>query len=286
MTKKVSTLPISLTDLGSTALASFNFTEAKLYDRMRPETYNLAKAVPVYLVSKTQIDEIYPPQKRRAFNDPECIRAASEEFERIWQERYAKQFDNDPDRKRALWWEHILSRCGGSMVYVAMGLYIPKGDTVNASFLSSPIQGPAIFLCLERIANHAAQNNVPNQLGLAKVYYHELAHAELDTGSTEYHKHWVRVIEESLCNALTLTHFTSTTEARKVQRLMESQPLEYRGYRYIWQPFQNSSRRGWEGLFPFFPFAHPEIWRRLAHDPDLWWHWPHWWGGYYRKITT
>lgn len=66
-----------------------------------------------------------------------------------------------------------------------------------------------------------------------KVYYHELGHAIMDTlpdgAPNPYLKPWGRTVEESLANAIAYRCF-SGTEARWVQRLIQDQPAEYRGY--------------------------------------------------------
>ena len=94
-------------------------------------------------------------------------------------------------------------------------------------------QAPAIFLCCERIIGWASRVGVSHHLVMDKVYYHELGHGVMDTlpdgAPNPYFETWGRIVEESLANAIAYRCF-SGTEARWVQRLIQDQPAEYRGY--------------------------------------------------------
>jgi hypothetical protein len=66
-----------------------------------------------------------------------------------------------------------------------------------------------------------------------KVYYHELGHAIMDTlpdgAPNPYLESWGRTVEESLANAIAYRCFKGK-ETLWVQRLIQDQPAEYRGY--------------------------------------------------------
>jgi len=268
--KTVASLPISLTNLGSAEAGQLNFSNPILYARMRPEVWHLAKAIPVYLVNPDQMDEIYPPQKGRVL-DPKRLKDVLKDCEAMMQQRRERGDVSDEQIRRSLW--DCLS--SAYTVFVAIGLYIPKGSSVSASFLSAPVSGPAIFICPERLLTAADRESVPYDIALAQLYYHELGHAELDSGKTDYSKPWVRVIEESLCNALVLTQFSDPTEAKLARRLMTVAGAEYQGYPYLWQAFVVGPGWGssllWRRGLPYWrplplilqPYVYPHFWQEL-----------------------
>lgn len=229
-------------NISSASAHEFDFYEPKLYKRMRSEVWPLAKAIPVYLVSPPDMDKICPPQikwvldeegvrKETGIQPPGRVATASPD---------PKKSDSDSRAQSAsLRILDLINFKSCTKRFEAIGLYVsntteagicgifPRKVACNAS---------AIFLCPERIKQIAINNKVPLDLALAEVYYHELGHAELDVGRIPWEEgHWVRVIEESLCHGLALSHFLDPEEIRLVQRLLDDSSLEYRGYRYIWQ---------------------------------------------------
>lgn len=130
-----------------------------------------------------------------------------------------------------------------------MGLYVsnvdhalqkPLRDRAEAEPEGALRNGPGIFLCPERVLSWGDRHGIDPSLVLDKVYYHELAHAFMDTGPTPYDELWGRIVEESLANWLSYQRF-SGKEARWVQRLIQDEPAEYQGYLAVGQ---------WAGWWP------------------------------------
>ena len=75
--------------------------------------------------------------------------------------------------------------------------------------------------------------NISPQFVFIKVLFHELSHAYLDVPrlrATDYYKTWWgKIIEESLANAITLSRFKSYADIANAVRLINNQPIEYRG---------------------------------------------------------
>jgi hypothetical protein len=101
-------------------------------------------------------------------------------------------------------------------------------STVAAEVFRS-LEGPSIFLCYERIDEWAVEAKVRLELAMAKVLYHELGHAMMDTGPGFYHTDWGKIIEESLANWLAVGCFKGS-ERVAAQRMIRHQPAEYLGY--------------------------------------------------------
>ncbi|MFN4074019.1 MAG: hypothetical protein ACK4G4_11500 [Thermus sp.] len=253
--------PVVPLNLGSSAAGELDFSREKLWDRMDPAMGQEAVSLPVYLVSPGQMDLLYPP-KRRRFLDPQAVRNWAR-----WQReaRREREEDREEDPLRGLeemteegYWRYQRS--------VAAGLYLaePPSDGQwrgvlsqgGAPSLPKP-QGPAIFLCPERILDWADRNGANPHLVLDKVYYHELAHALMDTGPTPYEEHWGRVVEESLANWVAFGRFRGK-EARWVQRLIEDQPAEYQGYAHLGEAL----------------WVHPQV---VADFERFLWHLRHFW---------
>jgi hypothetical protein len=184
----------------------------------------------------------------------------------------------------------------GSLDGVSKGGVLRLGDPGHQdpgappAFQADP--GPAIFLCPERIVDRGAREGVPTALVQDQVYYHELAHALMDTADTApdpYQEPWGLVVEESLANWVAASRFQGS-EALAVHRLIKGQPPEYLGYeavsrlaffsrepleRYLlfWEDVLRHIRRGypfWEDVLedvlrfirrgywpPFLPFPFP-----------------------------
>ena len=88
--------------------------------------------------------------------------------------------------------------------------------------------GEVIFICPERIYRHEKP-----ELLFQKVVIHELAHAFVGGERYEdYERGYGRVIEESLANAVALSHFRRK-ETPALKAFIATQPPEYRGC-YFW----------------------------------------------------
>lgn len=190
---------------------------------------------------------------------------------------WARRFWERQDEDRPPLWGLDGGDC--NRVTVATGLYISHLDGAKkASELARGSagaaeglealrghQGPAIFLCPERIVSWASREGVSPHLVADKVYYHELAHALMDTGPTPYGELWGCVVEEGLANWVTFHRFRGK-EARLVQRLIQGQPAEYQTYLAVEEVL----------------FGMPEGWwhRILQYPPhwvlEEWWDWLRW----------
>lgn len=225
-------VPISVWNLGSsTKRFKTKFADELLWKRMDRTIAYTAKKLPVFLVNPSQMDYLYPPKRRRAM-DPKAIRKCLE-------------------RSKDLEWLDCIEDLGWEKYreIVAVGLYLKlgaydaqerqnvleRGDakikdptTRNAFFNEN---GPAIFICPERVVRWAQRKQVPVDLVLAKIFYHELGHAVMDTGDDgkdPYDELWGRTVEESLANWIALKQFEGK-EAILVHHLVNGQPAEYRG---------------------------------------------------------
>ncbi len=149
----------------------------------------------------------------------------------------------------------------GSMRGVSKGSVLGLGDLGHQdpgaprAFQADP--GPAIFLCPERIVDWGAQEGVPTALVQDQVYYHELAHALMDTAadadSDPYREPWGLVVEESLADWVAVSRFQGS-EALVVHRLIKGQPPEYLGYEAVSRLVFFSSE---------LPLTHPLFWEEV-----------------------
>ena len=83
--------------------------------------------------------------------------------------------------------------------------------------------------------DRGAWEGVPTALVQDQVYYHELAHALMDTADTApdpYREPWGLVVEESLADWVAASRFKGS-EALAVHRLIKGQPPEYLGYEAV-----------------------------------------------------
>ena len=258
--RRLLNLPITLANLGSPAAEDLDFHRESLWKRMSPAMGHRATAIPVYLVNPGQMDFLYPPERLRQL-DPRSPGA------REWLERSRMQ-----EEEFFFPWERLEREMDeGHRHAVAMGLYVSRLkehhlDEVLDRAAAAPDppptrEGPAIYLCPERILNRAAREGVSPGLVLDKVYYHELGHALMDTGPTPYDQPWGRLVEESLANGIAYRRFRGR-EALHVQRLIRHQPLEYQGYVALedWD-------LAWELLAQLepLPWIRDEAW-------DWWWY--------------
>lgn len=144
-------------------------------------------------------------------------------------------------------------------VMEAMGAYVssPSPQLVQGirEIAGKDIRGgSAIFICPERVVRFADSESVLQELAFRKVLYHELSHAYMDVGIYSTHKTWQSVLEESNANAIALSCFESSEDRANAIRLMQKQPVEYRGYPYICASLLSS--------FAFGLF----VWRRIPFD--------------------
>jgi len=234
--KTLANLPAQIYNLGSPAGENLDFSRAKLWERMDAPMGAKAVSVPVFLVNEAQMDYIYPPERRRALS-PERVRD--------WLRREKERREIKDPFEWLREWE--LGDWYRYRVIVAVGVYISDlkcdkqklidyGDSnfciVEAKDVLMNLTGPVIFLCPERIINWAQKANVPVEIVLDKVYYHELGHAIMDTGDTPYETVWGRTIEESCANWIAYNRF-KPSEAIFVQRIINDQPAEYQGYAWL-----------------------------------------------------
>lgn len=219
--------PMDVFNLGCEPSAPELLSGEKLFARMSLQMSRKAAQTPVFLVNPDQMDVLSPPSRRRGL-DPERVRE--------WAKRQNE--DND-DPLRGL--EDLYT--DWPVIFVAAGLYLserPTPDeissvlaqgnpTANAAEALNSLKGPSIYLCCERIAKWASKADVEFKLAMAKVLYHELGHAIMDTGPHAYAGNWTRIIEESLANWLAVGCFKGS-ERVAAQRLIRRQPAEYLGY--------------------------------------------------------
>lgn len=233
------------------ALSVKDFHRDKLWRRMSHAMGQKAVNIPVFLVNEDQLDTLFPPQYRRAF-DPDFLR------------RYFRERRDDFDIDRIDWYDWEAYRR-----IVAVALYVSKTslpaeaevlekgdeeeitDEARDAYLNQP--GPRIYICGERVVNWADRTGCPHHIALDKVYYHELGHAVMDTyegpsSNNPYLTNWGRTIEECAANHIAYSCF-SGVEARFVQKLISRQPAEYLGYLGLRRPQP----------FPL-PMAEPASW--------------------------
>ncbi len=271
--------PITVHNLGSPAGEKLDFAREELYGRMDAPMTHLAVRIPVYLVNEAQMDLLYPPERRRFFPEEPLrrrLRALRERGPREEEDPFAPL--EDLDRLGEDLWNRVKE-------VVAVGLYA-RGSAMGAqgeafrgevlrlgegeartegaeeAFLDH--EGPAIFLCPERVVGWAGRAGVPVPLVQDKVHYHELGHALMDTADPypdPYRESWGRVVEENLANLVAFKRFRGQ-EAAWVARLIREQPPEYRGY----------------------AAAVHLSWPELARLRVPWGDWEEWWWRYRRYI--
>ncbi len=239
------TAPARIYNLGSSAAGDLRFGhEERLWAQMGEKMMDTACKIPVFLVNEEQMDILYPPRMK------ECL---DQEKAREILSRYEK------DDNLTI---HLLEReaKGDFEKYttvVAVGLYIScySSPQAHSKMIEAVLSGakrdsmdpeaekkfcetslPHIYLCPERILKAAQAQNIPPQLYLETVYYHELAHALMDpepslncSPNDPYTTLWGRTIEESSANWITYTRF-GESEVYRVRKIIASQPLEYQGY--------------------------------------------------------
>jgi len=233
--KRLASYRPTVHNLGSPQGGLLDFGREEIYARMNPSLGRKAAALPVYLVNPAQMDRLYPPERRRTFCDPERVREALREKDRdlLW-EALRDGSDCDLFRRTVAAGLYMRSLDGVSKGSV-LGLGDPGHQDPGASPAFQADPGPAIFLCPERIVDWGAREGVPTALVQDKVYYHELAHALMDTADTApdpYQEPWGLVVEESLADWVAVSRFQGS-EALAVHRLIKGQPPEYLGYEAV-----------------------------------------------------
>ncbi|MFT0753114.1 hypothetical protein [Synechococcus sp. RC10A2] len=290
--RKTVGVPVQVYNLGSPAGAQMDFERDELWSRMDAEMGKKAVSLPVFLVNPNQMNMLYPREYRRAL-DPERIRPLlQEEVEREARER-DREGELETRREPQEGEQDLFDRLKryeeeeGWLKYsrvVAVGLYLRLGQhnqqfqdqvlqlgdpnvrTAEAENAFLNHQLPTIFLCCERIVNWASRLGISHHLVMDKVYYHELGHAIMDTlpdgAPNPYLESWGRIVEESLANAVAFRCFRGR-EALWVQRLIQDQPAEYRGYAAAGQL-----------LVSLLDVKFLRDWfREWLHEYDLyWWH--------------
>lgn len=218
---------------------------------------------PVYLVDPDVMDKVYPPE-RRVFIDEDCLeellglrprrRGRKGTGSRPCEEsRNAREKGPRKDRKIT---HKDLEECRReSATFTAMGVYL---STWRSNVPVPGIEYPCIFICPERIKDTVDNILRQNPKGLtpergmnilfANVLFHELAHGFMDKNPNKpYGEIWSRTIEESLATHLAWARFT-TGEKWIVNRMIQGQPLEYRGCTF-WQEVSNFQAKALAGAW-------------------------------------
>jgi len=235
--------PARIYNLGSPAAGKLRFGhEERLWAQMGEKMRQTALKIPVFLVNDKQMDVLYPPRMQKCLDNQKAREMLS---------KYEKDDDLTID-----WLEKKApGDFSGYTIFVAVGLYVSCSsvapspvveevlvradrDCMDAQAEKSfrDLPRPHIYLCPERIVEAAHELGVEPQLYLETAYYHELAHALMDSNPAlkcsnddPYLTLWGRTIEESAANWITYTRFQEP-DVYLVQKIMASQPLEYRGY--------------------------------------------------------
>lgn len=246
-------LPVSLHNLGCQAGLEAPFWEEGLYTRMDRRMAQKAVEVPIFLVSPEQMDLLLPPEVWKCL-DPARVREhffperrrdeepiPIEEMERLFREgRWLEEEQEEGSISPIEELESLAGECPSPFA-VGAGLYLgtpPEGSTLRAvareagdpqgAAALQGLDGPSIYLCCARIGEWADRAGVPYRLALAKVLYHELGHALMDTG-TRPPGMAMKVVEESLANWVAVNRFRGREQVQ-VQRLIRHQPAEHQAY--------------------------------------------------------
>ena len=197
----------------------------RIVSRLRILT-SIAPRIPVYLIDETTMDRIYPPEKRRIFDEERLKRV-------IHDTREDYPVDDEKDIAVGVLDDRMESCRKETEItayFVAVGIYVrhvPNIDDLNLP----PTHGPAIFITPERVGNWGEKHNIKREIIFDAVLYHELAHALMDDKKTSTPKTWWRnVIEESFANAMSYSRFDSPEEKGSIIQCIQNQPVEYRGY--------------------------------------------------------
>ena len=193
--------------------------EAKLFSHLGVLS-NILSRVSVYSVNEETIDKIYPPEKRKTLN-MDCVKEILT----------LKRFEKEAIEELV----NAIERCfqESEEYFQVVGLYIPYLLNSSKCTFKDKISFPAIFICPERCISWGQKLNIPAEFVFIKVLYHELSHALLDTypksNQNVYKTWWGKLIEESLANLITITRFKSNYDIAYATKIINSQPVEYRG---------------------------------------------------------
>ena len=230
----------------------------KIYGRLTYLT-PVYERVPIYLVDEPTMDRIHPPERSLSMDIlkerlPGIMGGLKEEAEQIMKERRNNEREGNREEELPRWASIIeegLSMFSQS-VFVGYGVYmenfqpqpeladdlteiLEKRTEYNKALKEQILAqhphypaGEVIFICPERIYRHEKP-----ELLFQKVVIHELAHAFVGGERYEdYERGYGRVIEESLANAVALSHFRKK-ETPALKAFIATQPPEYRGC-YFW----------------------------------------------------
>ncbi len=220
--KQKENIPIEVKNLGSKEADKLDFSREELYKRMDPYPFMSKRAteVPVYLVNPKQMDIVSPPEYSKCIDEEEIIK---------WVEKWIKEIEDykilDEEAIKSLADARDIQECMRESEecnkgFEAVGLYISEelGKQKEQELLNNAeiplnnvyIKYPCIFICPERVIERAKKYEVDVNLCLDMVYYHELAHAVMDSKRRGINlgDAWAKVIEESLANWLSYSCFT------------------------------------------------------------------------------
>jgi len=228
---------------------------------------------PVYWVSPNLMDQLYDPWRYSLLSE-DCVRRAMEEQEKNKDGRAVIEDTEDDNAERFIaelerFWKD-LEECSKSMVRVhtpALGVYIRKITKEAVKAVGSARRGQgklrqapkedevAIFVCPERCRERIDAVEVTSlshvqavECSVAQVVFHELRHAWFNTDYAIYSTPWGRLIEESLCDWVSVTHFESMQEASLINQLLEQdRGFEYRCYSF-WRNYskENKIPKSWK----------------------------------------
>lgn len=193
---------------------------------------------PFYLVDPGTMDVLYPPEKRRLFDEDCVAKVLTKERESAEQNKDRNPFE---EAERLLGeFSECRREIEGRMI--AVGVYKAALSPREVAFLKKSSRRelpnvPSIFVCSERVAEWADKVGTPGRqkgplrhLLFEAIALHELAHAFMDgVGRPARRSDATRIIEESLANAIAFAHFAAG-EKPWVSRCFAEQPMEYRAY--------------------------------------------------------
>ncbi len=210
-------------------------------------------SLPVYLVNEETMDKISPPTKGL---NRDCV---NEYLERIYNREMKKIKDYGEEEYITMdkWGFGIPPPGFGQEKYFhderpvystldfvdidslyscKTSLYELVGAYVQDDFIDS---GKHILICPDRIRFKGKEFR---DIFLA-VLFHEATHAYLDTVSNMHNELTFKIIEESLCEAVSLSRFSVKKQRINVIQFMSDphRPLEYTGYSYWLEIFRLAS---------------------------------------------
>jgi len=222
----------------------------KIYGRLTYLT-PVYERVPIYLVDEATMDRIHPPERSLSMDIlkerlPGIMDRLKEEAERMREEELPRWASIIEERLNACFTSQmsalgvyfhdfqpqpeLADDMGKILERMAIHNEYKNGEVKDDVLAQHPHfpAGEVIFICPERIYRHEKP-----ELLFQKVVIHELAHAYVQgKRSEDYRRGYGRVIEESLANAVALSHFRKK-ETPALKAFIATQPPEYRGC-YFW----------------------------------------------------